>query len=372
MPLNPIEAFEFGGVDSRSNPLNFPRNRSLRMKNFAPQDSGVLQLRYGFSTVSMRTVTVQPFHSLIPISLFDDSGTETDYLILGQGTGTFKALNIGTSAVTTPTMRGNPFSSANKCASYHANNREHIGNGVDQKFFDGTTYRDNGIRSLTTAEVANVVIVAGVQELSTTSRGSVSISTTTGGSFATTSLGGMLFYISCFDTLAHELGPATDFVGSGRVSVSGTGIAISFSTLPSVNSQQVKLFSRTQDGGSDANFCTDTSVTAATLSRSGFTVTVTATAHGLSTGDVAMLSGFSDTQYNKPWSVTRVDANTFTFTLFTGATAYAATDTGGTVKRIKSATASATTATITGTQTDSSFVTSQEWGLAGAQQSLAD
>lgn len=360
MSLTPLEMFQFGGVDSRSNPLNMPSGRSLRMKNWAPQDSGVLQLRYGYTTVSMSTMSVAAYHDIIPYTLFDDSGNETKYVIIGQGTN-MRALNVTTGTVTSPAVRGTAFASSGKGASYLSNNHLHFGNGTDQKWFDGTTWRDNGLRSLTAAEVANVVIVQGVQEVNTASRSSVTITTTASGGFPVTTLGGHLFYVSCFDTVVNELGPATQFVGSGRISVTTASSSFAFTGLPVITAGQVKLISRTVDGGAAANFCTTTS-TAATLTRSGSTATVASTGHGMSTGDISSLSGFTDTKYNQPWVVTVIDANTFTFSIFSGGSLYSAAD-SGTVKRIFSVAAATTTASLTLTATDASFVVNQDIGL---------
>ena len=47
-----LEFYEFGGVDSRSNPLNMPSNRSLRCKNWVPMRSGHLQLRRGYTAIT--------------------------------------------------------------------------------------------------------------------------------------------------------------------------------------------------------------------------------------------------------------------------------------------------------------------------------
>jgi hypothetical protein len=58
-------------------------------------------------------------------------------------------------------------------------------------------------------------------------------------------------------------------------------------------------------------------VTTATYGRSGTTVTVTSTAHGLSTGNVVGIdfaAGTGGTATNGNYPITRVDANTFTIT----------------------------------------------------------
>lgn len=69
-------------------------------------------------------------------------------------------------------------------------------------------------------------------------------------------------------------------------------------------------------------------ITTATYARSGTTITVTSTAHGLVTGNVrgfafASASGSSATNGN--YSITRVDANTFTITDINSGTIAAST-----------------------------------------------
>jgi len=83
---------------------------------------------------------------------------------------------------------------------------------------------------------------------------------------------------------------------------------------------RVKAISFT--GSATAGFVTlfDTTtapVTTATYGRSGTTVTVSATAHGLVTGDVIGIdfaAGTGGTATNGNYSITRVDANSFTLT----------------------------------------------------------
>jgi hypothetical protein len=77
-------------------------------------------------------------------------------------------------------------------------------------------------------------------------------------------------------------------------------------------------FTGTATAGFVALFDTTTApVTTATYGRSGTTVTVSATAHGLVTGDVIGIdfaAGTGGTATNGNYSITRVDANSFTLT----------------------------------------------------------
>jgi hypothetical protein len=77
-------------------------------------------------------------------------------------------------------------------------------------------------------------------------------------------------------------------------------------------------FTGTATAGLVALFDTTTApVTTATYGRSGTTVTVSATAHGLVTGDVIGIdfaAGTGGTATNGNYPITRVDANSFTLT----------------------------------------------------------
>jgi hypothetical protein len=46
------------------------------------------------------------------------------------------------------TVSGTAIAASSKASSYQANNFLYIGNGTDQKWFDGTTLRDSGLRAL--------------------------------------------------------------------------------------------------------------------------------------------------------------------------------------------------------------------------------
>lgn len=359
MALSPIELFSFGGVSSRDNPLAMPPGRALRCKNFAPKDDGELQLRYGYSTVTMTgSTSTTSFHSLIPYTLFDSGGNETPYLLMGQG-ASLRAMNINTGVVTSPTVRGAAIAASARWASYNSNGKTHLGNGTDQKWFDGTTIRDNGLRSLTAAEVANVVVTFGLGGPSAAENAAVTLTAVAGGTFTATSGSGLSFYFSFFDVTLNELSPSPTACGSGRVSVA-VNQKVSFAGLPNysgINVNIVKLISRTGDGLANAYFCTNTSTTVTSCTRSGTTLTVIATAHGLSTGDIVILSG--TTNFDSVYSITVTGANTFTATLFQaiGQSVIGANTTGGTVKRIVSVANAATAVDVTSPAQDTSLLT---------------
>lgn len=339
MPLTPIEVFSWGGLDSRSNPLNFPPNRSLRCRNWVVRDSGILELRNGFSTVTVTgSSSAAAYHTIIPYTKFDNSGNETPYAILGQGTQ-LRALNIVTGVVAVPSVRGAALASTSSFASYLGNGKIHFGNGTDQKWFDGTTVRDNGLRSLTAAEVAGVVINYGMGELSPAENSTISLTPGAGGFFTATINSGILFYVAAFDSTTNELGPATINAGSGRVTLT-LNQKVTVANMPDysvTNPTVYKLIGRTPDGLANASFCTNTTTAITSCTRSGTTLTVTSPSHGLSTNDIVII--FGTTNFDSVYFITVTGVNTFTATLSlaSGQNTTGANTLGGTCQRIVSA-----------------------------------
>lgn len=343
MPLKPFEDFDLGAVDSRSNPLNMPKNRFLRCLNWVPKEAGFYEQRWGYSTVSVSTISATQIHTLIPYTLYDG----TKYLIRFQGTTPYQvALASGT--VTSPTVRGTAFGSSAAGSFYAFSNRIHYGNGTDQKWFDGTTWRDNGLRALTSTEVANVVLSANVGELTPSQNSTISLTAGAGGSFAATVNSGLAFYVSQFSASFNELGPATIAASSGRIQLTlNQKVTVAnmpdYSAFPETPS---KLISRTGDATAAAYFCTNTSTSITSCTRSGTTLTVISPTHGLSNNDVVILSG--TTNFDSMYSVTVTDANTFTCSLFqaVGQNTTGSNTTGGTCKRVVRAAAGTLTVDV--------------------------
>src|SRR5713226_818091 len=113
MALQPIEQLEFGGVDSRSNPINLPPDRLLRCLNWVPKQAGYLELRWGYSTVTMSQFTASKISGLIPFRLWDG----TKYVLLFQGT-TFNTFAVASGVLSTPTIRGAAIASSARGNSY--------------------------------------------------------------------------------------------------------------------------------------------------------------------------------------------------------------------------------------------------------------
>lgn len=356
--LRPFEEIDSGGVDSRSNPINLPRNRALRCLNWVPKQAGFWELRWGYSTVTMSTVSASAIHSIFPYRT--NSGGK--FVLFMQGT-TLKTLDTSSGTVTTPSVRGSAVGSSAKGGGFFANNRFHYGNGTDQKWFDGATWRTSGLPALTLTQVQNVTVTEGVRELTATEASSITLTAVAGGSFPADTLTGHLIYVALFDTSVNEIGPATISVASGRIKVAlNNKITVAVMPTPS-NANWVKLVGGTIDGGNLAYFFTNTSTNIVSCTRSGVTLTVIATAHGLSTGDVGIIAG--TTNFDGVYLVTVVDVNTFTVTLPSTNT-NANTGAVGTIKRIvKAANATASVDVLANTQ-DTSYQVNQNLGLAAS------
>jgi hypothetical protein len=358
MPLRPFENMDSGGVDSRSNPLNFPRNRALRCLNWNPVQAGFWQLRYGYSSITMSTVTATAIHSMFPYRTWNGN----KYVLFMQGTA-LKTLDTAAGTVTTPTVRGTAVASSAKGAGYFSNNRFHYGNGTDQKWFDSTTWRDNGLPSLTLAQVQNVLIAEGARELTIAEASTITLTAAAGGSFTADIGSGHLMYVVFFDTLFGELGPATISVSSGRIKVALSN-KITIANMPNLSSlapafTYVKLMAGTNDGGDLAYFFTNTSTNLTSCTRAGVGLTIVATAHGLTSGDIVILAG---TLYDSVYQVTVVNVNTFTVSLVE-VSSLGNTGAVGTVKRIVTATAAATSIDVLAPTQDTSYQVNQSRGL---------
>lgn len=328
-----------------------------------------MELRWGYSTISASTVNVSAITALIPYTLW----TGTKYVIRVQGTTPYQVA-VADGTVTSPTVRGAAFGSSAKGSYYTFNNHLHYGNGTDQKWFDGTTWRNNGLRALTATEIANVVVATGIQEQTAAQNSTITLTAAAGGSFAATTGSGMLFYVALFDTAANELGPATTSAGSGRVTVTASQ-KVTVANMPDYSATQptvVKLIARTGDTTAAANFCTNTSTAITSCSRTSTTLTVISPTHGLSTGDIVVLSG--TTNFDSVYSITVTDVNTFTATLFVavGQSTSGANTTGGTCKRIiKAAAATTSIDVLAPTQDTSILVNDANRGLALSASGLA-
>lgn len=355
--LKTDQHIEFGGVDSRSNPLALPENRSLRCLNWVPRQGGQLEQRWGYDTTGTVSSTIA-FHSLEPFTLWDG----TSYLIAGQAQG-LTSYKISDNTVTSPSFSGiSSLGSSSPWGVAPSRNRILIANGNTPAVYDGTKVRGLGLRSPTSSEVVGMYISKGVRELSSSEASTITLTSSAGGSFSTTSIG-YLFYVVLFDPSLNEFGPSTINVSSSRVTVSGTGKKITVGNMLTPPSPWVKLIARTGDGDVTARYCINSTSTISsytTTSTGSPTLTVTTLApHGLSTNDITILSG---TSYDGIYIVNVTGASTFTITLPGNFGAF--TGSGGTVERIISASNATASIDVVLDTTSSVYVVNAERGLA--------
>lgn len=358
--LDSTQLITFGGVDTKSSPLAEPITRWLRCNNWVPREAGNLELRWGYDTLSASSTTTA-FHSLIPFQLWNGFS----YILLGQGTG----LTFYDFANTTVSpISGTALTASGRINSYTSQNRLYLGNGTDQRVYNGQfqSMVASGLRAPVATDFINFTISEGTRELSTTEASTITLTTGAGGSFSTTTTGYQIF-VALFDLSCNDLGPATINVGSGRIAISGVTRKITVGNMltPAI-STQVKLIARTGDGDNIAYFCTNTSTAIVNVSLVSQTLHVQAAAHGLSTGDIVIISitaGVSPPGlWNGVFQVTVVDANNFTVQVPTFDGSILAIT--GTVKRIVSAANATASVDITDTARDTSFQVNSNRGLA--------
>lgn len=351
-----LEQVEFGSVDSRSNPLNMPRNRALRNLNWTVKPGGWLELRQGYSIITQSSVVVSTIHTLIPYTQFD----QTRYVIRFQGTTPYQVA-IATGAVTGPTFgTGASFTSSNRGQFYQYNNHLYYGNGVDQLWFDGVTWRKSGIPALTSTQVAGIQTASYDLEITAAQVTAISLTQAAGGSFQVTQFDGYAWYVIFFDYFSQALAPGTRMVA--RQKVTSANQQFQFTGLPNTTgAHTVKLFAWAGDSKSQAFFSTAAAainISSIVKVSTVFTVT-TAAAHGLSTGDVVIIAGVSDAKHNSVWSVVSTGANTFTVTLIDANLVGVSVGAGGTVTKLVFVTEAVTSANITATTQDTSIIANE-------------
>lgn len=241
MALRLFENLNFGGVDSRSNPVNEPRDRFLRCLNWVPKEAGFLELRWGYTTVTMSTVSNATIQTLIPYTLWNG----TNYVIFQQAT-TWKRMDAN-GTVTTPTVDGAAFTSSARSGWYNYNNHIHIGNGTDQKWYDGTKWRDSGLRAMTTGEANNVTVSQGSADAN---------------GLAVCGVGGAQpgyqFYGCVYNATTGHVGNRMKI--GARLNFTNTASDVGFTGLPDwsgTNTEWKLLLGRTIDNGEVPYVCTD-------------------------------------------------------------------------------------------------------------------
>jgi hypothetical protein len=241
MGLTLLPQYTFGGVDSRSNPLNMPHDRSLRCLNWVVKEDGHLELRWGYSVTNQGTASGTRIVNFASYKKLDG----TRLLVFFDGT-TPKTMNLATGVVTVPAVRGTAFASAAKGVFVFVNNRLHFYNGTDKKWFDGTTWRDIGVRAPTAGEASAVTVAIGAA-------GAIVASSVGGAS------PGYQFWMAYYNPTTGDVSTAIK-IGARLVPTVASNFDLG--TLPDlsgVDTELVKLIGRTGDSGQVAYACADTS-----------------------------------------------------------------------------------------------------------------
>ena len=121
--------------------------------------------------------------------------------------------------------------------------------------------------------------------------------------------------ITTYDLIVKTSTATTITVPNGKTAciyVNGTDVVGTSDWLPSLTTTTITASGTATFGGNLS--VGSTATTSGTYSRSGTTVTVTSTAHGFSTGQRLYLDFTSGTATDGVYSITVVDANTFTVT----------------------------------------------------------
>jgi hypothetical protein len=142
MPTTKRESFSFGGVDSRSNPANYPVDRALRCLNFAPTISGQLRLRQGY-TAWMTNDTVggtnNTIHSAVYYELFSASYLGPQYVMYGKNSQIL-SYNMSSQLSEAVGVMG----SSNPWGHFRAENRIFISSGAAPPNTNYTASWENG------------------------------------------------------------------------------------------------------------------------------------------------------------------------------------------------------------------------------------
>ena len=370
--LKPIDTYPAGGVDSRSNPVNMPNGRYLYVRDLWPQQDGSFRLRDGYSQYVAGLQPNVPIYSITPVV---GPGPSYKPLIVFWQNKTPYTLDPSTLTITSPTVKGTAIASGARWSYFYTDGHLHAFNGTDAKWYDGVYWRDIGLPTLTAAQASYFSVALGVPEFTATQASNVTLTPAGGGSFPADTVGRSV-YVAIFDTknavsffapfASNQIGPATIAVGGGPVVMPATD-QLNIAGLPNLSGVDpyfVKLIAITNDAGDQAFFCinTSTAVTAAVVNGDG-SATLTAAAHGLNAGDIVFVEGASTDPQWSVFPVLSVTTNTFNIPIGTGpAAGFAPTR----VKRIVSATNTATSVSVAAPTVESSYIVNQPRGIAAS------
>ncbi len=334
MALKPVESYPAGGVDSRSNPIVEPADRCLMVHDLWPQQDGSYRLRDGYvlqvaglqANVAIHSIVslTGPAPGLLPLVVFWQN--KTPYI-----------LNQSTNTVSTPTIKGAGIASNARFSYFYANGHLHAFNGTDAKWFDGTYWRDIGLPTLSSAQVAAIsVAVDGGVGLTPAQAAAITLTFGSGGNWPQNDVTGEYVYASILSQTGSGLPISSPWVqlGSGYREMGLTGQKLAIAGTPTLPAGSFLIFGITSDGGSTPLLCalTGSGSAATPLPGPGSTTwsanlaVVDSTAHGISSSAViagTWVNGLVSGSFG-PVVATVVDANHFSFadttSLLNGAT----------------------------------------------------
>lgn len=246
MPVQKAESYQFGGVDSRSNPANFPPERSIRCINWAPQESGALRLRSGY-TVPMQATSdpdgAAPIHSLIYYEQFAATAIGPQFCLYGKGTDILNFNMTAQSSSRIGTMpTGNPwghFRSRNYIFLAEGSTVSAFGYQFGAQMWDGVNLRPGGIPTASTG--ATVAVAASSQ-----------------GSIAPTLLSGYQLFMAWYNPITTHVGNCVP-IGL-RQTVAATLSAFVITGIPEPpNPEWITALGMTNDGGQESFWLVDAS-----------------------------------------------------------------------------------------------------------------
>src|SRR5215467_1129551 len=261
------------------------------------------------------------------------SGTKACVLVW-QGKVPY-VVQLDTMTVFTPAIRQDPIASSNRWSyALGKNGFIYMHNGVDRKFFDGFSFRDIGLPVLTNAMIANISVNEGLSAPAPVDTNACTFTEPASvGDHAP--IQSTQIFLSFFDTASNTLAPgATMVTGSPFPGAPAfTDKKLQVNVIPSSSiTTAVGVFTMRIASGPFINdpleaYSTTTKLptdSGVLTSPTSTKVNVHKTAHGLTTGDVIVLTlttslgGPSNTvpvtwNSNGPFAITVVDADNFTF-----------------------------------------------------------
>jgi hypothetical protein len=268
MGLAAPQFMQFGGVDTRSNPLGLPYGKLLRCRNIVPQADGGLMLRRGFVHAAGNfSGGAHPIDSATALTRIVSGAPEYDIAFHLSTTSQLRIHKVGdTGTPSLVTNHGGAAFTTDNPAAYVVDNIGflHIYNGTDRLFYDGSLLRPAGLRAPTAGEVSGTTTAVGAADANGIP------ASTVGGAQP-----GYQFGIAIYNATTGMVG---NFVKIGSRLVPGVASDINIATLPNysgADTEWKKLIGRTTDGGEVIYAIVDASGNWVTVANATTSVTIT-------------------------------------------------------------------------------------------------